>query len=184
MSRGPMPKPAELAQAQGNPGRRKLATTPADAPSISDTAPTFVRADDLALSIWEQLQRDLKPLGYVKQSDTFAMGKMAVYWAEWLRLSESVRENGTSYVTESQWGSYRRRNPDFGAWMQIGDKLQALMDRFGLTPAARQRINMQLAAQGRVSSDAGDNPSQASRQDDAGPAGLFAAQIPDRSRAN
>ncbi|MFP4539130.1 MAG: P27 family phage terminase small subunit [Dichotomicrobium sp.] len=180
MSRGPMPKPHELKERQGNPGKEVLVKAPENAPEISSDAPDSVRQDELALAIWEQLRRDLQPHGYVKESDKAALGMLAVYWATWERLAEAVRENGASYVTESQWGTYRRRNPDIGAWLQVGEKMMSLMDRFGLTPAARQRIQMQLAATGRINPESGDAVRDGAKGGEArqGPAGMFAPQLP------
>ncbi len=181
MSRGPKPKPHELAERQGNPGKRPLSKTPDDVPVISETAPKFVREDEMALAVWEQARGHLIRLGFLKRTDEMELGRFCLYFAMWMRLARDVREHGASYVTESQWGTYRRRNPDVGTWLQLGDKIKELGDRFGLTPAARQSIQMKAAAMGRMLPDDPADDRPAAGGEDGGadqPVGLWAPRLP------
>lgn len=138
--RGPKPKPAEVAEKQGNPGRRPI-VKPRErsaTPVIAGQAPDWL--DEMGLHVWQTYMPRLKGMGYVKDTDMAAFARLCDHTSRWLRLRTKVNERGESYTTESRHGKMERMNPDFVAMLRIEGQMTALEDRFGLTPSARQQI--------------------------------------------
>ena len=143
MITGPKPKPAEIAERQGNPGHRPLVRSPAAGAPLDTTAPDWL--DDLGRAYWQANAGRLRALGFVKQTDLGAFARLCDHVSRWHRCRLRVNERGESYTTESKHGSMDRINPDFAAMLRLESVIQALEDRFGLTPAARQQILARLA---------------------------------------
>jgi P27 family predicted phage terminase small subunit len=137
---GPKPKPAEIAAAQGNPGHRPLATTPELPASAAIEAPQWLASKPEALAIWNAYTPRLRFLSFMRDTDVQAFARLCDHTARWLALRAKVDEKGESYVTESKHGTMERLNPSFVAMLRVEDKITALEDRFGLTPAARQQL--------------------------------------------
>lgn len=170
MTPGPKPKPTEVAELQGNPGHRPLVKSPDALPGIDGSAPE--RLDAIARDIWLSLMPRLKSLGYVRATDAFTLERYCGYASMWLGLKIKVTEIGVSYETESKHGKMQRINPDFAALLRVEDKMQALEDRFGLTPAARQQILARVTDPGDLQLSL---PGSAAHQDStSSPIGLFA----------
>lgn len=85
-------------------------------------------------------------------------------------LRDKVNANGESYETESRHGRMQRLNPDFVALTRVETVLGDLEEKFGLTPAARQRILQLRARQGELLPTGQPAPAQ---QDDDTPLGLL-----------
>ena len=137
---GPKPKPAEIAEAQGNPGHRPLVKSP-ELPASGDIkAPEWLASSPEALAIWIAYTPRLRFLSFMRDTDVQAFARLCDHTARWLRLRTKVDAKGESYVTESKHGKMERLNPDFVAMLRVEDKITALEDRFGLTPAARQQL--------------------------------------------
>lgn len=137
---GPKPKPAELAELQGNPGHRPLNKTPEALPSVDPTAPDWITSNPGALAIWQAYMPHLRVMGYVRNTDRLAFARLCDHTARWLKLRAKVDAKGESYTTESRHGTMERINPDFNVMMRLEDKMLTLEDRFGLSPATRQQI--------------------------------------------
>ena len=154
MTRGPKPQPGEIKEKKGNPGKRPYVTTDqhveqhagedAVLPEISKDAPDWL--SDEGQKVWQALAPDLKQLRFLRSTDQTAFARYCDYFARWLKLRDAVDEDGESYITESRHGTMQRANPDFVLMLRVEDKLQDLEDRFGLTPAARQKLMQQMAA--------------------------------------
>jgi P27 family predicted phage terminase small subunit len=138
MTPGPKPKPAEIAEAQGNPGHRPLAKTPAAVPQLEGAAPEWL--SERGRQIWADMLQRFRPLPYVKSTDHGVLARYCDHVDRWLRLRAKVEEQGEAYETKSRHGDMLRVNPHFRAMMAIEEKMATIEDRFGLTPAARQSI--------------------------------------------
>lgn len=183
MTPGPKPKPAEIAEKQGNPGHRPIAKTPdanavigADAASVAvdSTAPEWL--DDTGLAIWRAYMPKLRAMGYVRDTDRNSFARLCDHTARWLRLRAKVDEKGESYTTESRHGKMERINPDFAAMLRVEEKLVALEDRFGLTPAARQQIMSRIRDAGDMALPLGEaqQPQQPRATPASSPIGMLA----------
>jgi P27 family predicted phage terminase small subunit len=138
-------KPAEVAQAQGNPGHRKLAVTPAAVPKLGVEAPHWLAKD--ARTIWAELVTVLGPLNFVKQTDVVAVARYADHLARYIRLSAEVsKKGGIAYETSTPHGTMQRLHPNFAALVRTESMLVTLEDRIGMSPAARQSLMTRAAA--------------------------------------
>lgn len=171
---GPKPKPAELAELQGNPGHRPIAKGPELPlqPPADQTAPEWLGAE--ARVIWGWFAPKVRGLGWFKATDVPAFGRYCEHLATWLRLKERVAGKGESYTTTSNHGTMERLNPDFVAMLRVEEKLVALEDRFGLTPSARQQLMRGTVIDTAVPT-AGTTIGGAARAESS-PIGLFAAK--------
>ena len=158
--RGRRAQPEAVKAAKGNTGRRP---TPASRPSVdaapaSGTLPTWLqtkkrirkaaaeRATDLAGEIWAKLQPELARMNLVKMSDEMALGRFCRYMAEWIVYTDILDKEGTFYITTSQFaGELRRPHPAFKQRKDVEQHLKDLGDVLGLSPSARQRLQLQLA---------------------------------------
>lgn len=172
MTPGPKPKPAEIAEAQGNPGHRPIVKTPDVVPQLTGDAAEWL--SERGKKIWADLQARLRALPYVKVTDANALARYCDHVDRWLRLRDLVNQQGEAYETSSRHGEMLRVNPNFRAMMAVEEKMAAIEDRFGLSPAARQSI----LARYQPDRDLGDGMGVPLPEDDAGdlvsPLGLFA----------
>lgn len=131
-------------------------------------APDWLAGD--ALAFWRLVTSDLATEKMLKPSHHFALARYCDYLARWLVLRDKVNANGESYETESRHGRMQRLNPDFVALTRVETVLGDLEEKFGLTPAARQRILQLRARQGELLPTGQPAPAQ---QDDDTPLGLL-----------
>lgn len=143
MARGRRAEPAAVKQAKGNPGRRKIVDAP-DAPAAPVAAPKDLSA--AARKVWNQLAPELSRLKFLRPSDQQAFSRYCEHLAKWWELTKDLRKEGETYGTNSAHGSMLRVNPKFIVRERVEKRLEALEDRFGLSPAARQQILQRLAA--------------------------------------
>lgn len=145
MARGRKTEPAEIKQAKGNPGRRKIVTTPDAAPQMGNRPPEELWA--AGKRIWNQLAPDLMALKFLRSTDRPAFTRYCEHLAKWWELTRDLRKEGETYMSKSEHNpdGMMRVNPKFLIRERIEKRLEALEDRFGLSPAARQQILQRLA---------------------------------------
>lgn len=158
MQRGPKPKPAELKKRLGNPGRRPLETdappeaAPAEAPGAAlPLAEVSARVPEglteRAGRFWHEYSAHLRHLSWIKASDMQGLKRLCEWAAIWWDAAQDVAEKGSHYETTGTNGQLLLRlNPSFNVMRVAEDRCEDLEDRYGLNPAARQRIAAQLAA--------------------------------------
>jgi P27 family predicted phage terminase small subunit len=143
MMRGRRPEPAALQEAKGNPGRRKpraqIEVAPADG-----RAPEHLSRD--AKLVWAALAPELERLKFLRLTDVPAFARYCSDLAKYWEITRKLATQTETYWTESNHGRLQRVNPLFLVQDRIARRLNDIEDRFGLSPAARQRIFQQLAA--------------------------------------
>jgi P27 family predicted phage terminase small subunit len=97
-------------------------------------------------------------MNWLRETDVPAFTRLCVYLAEWAELEARIRKNGFTYETNSRHGKMLRIHPDFQARDRIEGRLEALEDRFGLTPAMRQKLMVALALNPAAPSVPGELP--------------------------
>ncbi len=165
MVRGRKPDPEGIQAIKGNPGRRRKAAAPAadqaKAPEPKSSAgkmPSWLetrkrvqtaaakRATELTGTVWGFLQPELSRLNLLKATDDPALARFCRYMAEWILYTEVIDKEGAYYVTKSPHvEDLRRPHPAFNARKVVEQALKELGSELGLSPAARQRLLMQLA---------------------------------------
>lgn len=144
MARGRKPQPEAVAEAKGNPGRRRRARHPpaAETPTSGGPPPEL---DGDARRIWLAVAPELTRLNFLRDIDRQAFARYCVHLARWWELTQDIALHGETYVTESNHGTMERVRPAFIVRERIEKRLEVAEDRFGLNPASRQQIMQRLA---------------------------------------
>lgn len=163
---GPKGQPAEIKALKGNPGGRPIVRAPAELGLFSATPPRTLKRKPKA--VWKQLASKLGGLKFIKVSDEPALERYCTDLAAWRDVTAELEKTGQIYETSSTHGTMLRVHPLFLVQDRLQKRLESFEDRFGLNPAARQRIMQGLAAQ----AGGGNLPLEAPREDKpAAPAG-------------
>jgi P27 family predicted phage terminase small subunit len=142
--RGRKSDPQAVKDAKGNPGRRKrheYAACESDNGKIS----AHDRLSDRARKVWDTLSARLERLNFLRETDREVFARYCTYVAQWWDLTDEIKGAGLTYWTESAHGKMRRVAPEFLVRERIENRLEALEDRLGLNPQARQQMLMRLA---------------------------------------
>lgn len=161
MTRGRRPAPDAVREAKGNTARRprhQRTGAEVDAAPASGTLPGWLdtkrriraaaaeEATRLTGEIWAKLQPELHRMNLIKATDEIALGRFCRYMAEWIVYTHILDREGTFYTTSSPHvGELRRPHPAFKQRKDVEQHLKDLGDVLGLSPAARQRLQLQLA---------------------------------------
>lgn len=100
---------------------------------------------ELEKECWALFAKLLAPLGVVGATDVVAFELLAVTYAHHRRLAQAMRDAST-FVYSPTKGSGKserimlRARPEMGMLREADRQLLALLSRFGLTPADRQRV--------------------------------------------
>jgi P27 family predicted phage terminase small subunit len=161
MTRGRRPAPEAVQEAKGNTQRRpraKRTGASVEAAPAVGTLPGWLdtkrriqkvaaeEATKLSGEIYAKLHGDLSRMNLLKSTDEFTFGRFCRYMAEWIVYTHILDREGTFYTTSSPHvGELRRPHPAFKQRQAIEGHLKDLGDVLGLSPAARQRLMLQLA---------------------------------------
>ena len=176
-------EPGAVQAAKGHPGKRRKTGAPAveevaAAPRKIDPPRTLNRDER---RVWDKIAPELLRVNLVRATDFEALARYCYNLEVWWKWSRKIRKEGSTYESESKHGRMKRLHPLFHATMRLEQALVQIEDRFGLTPAARQRLLLQMA--GQVPSDPkglfggpnGENPDEAPPPDAPGPLGILNA---------
>lgn len=87
---------------------------------------------------WTRITKELHSIGVITQVDRAALEQYVAIWAEWLACKELVEEEGRILASES--GQYE--HPANRMVCRYADQIHKYLVQFGLTPAARTRVNV------------------------------------------
>jgi len=170
--RGRKPKPKALKAAQGNPGKRALSEPEAGAPRepISTKTPAPPRyLSQNAKTVWKRMAPHLADMRFLRASDHEAFARYCEHLATfWSLTRELRRKKGMTYVSKSQHGELERVRPAFMIRERIEKRLEALEDRFGLSPRARYELMRHLATAPLPPPPAGEHPGDEAQDGDLG----------------
>lgn len=143
-SRGPLPENGNLLRLVGSraPDRRdkkaKAKTTRAISAS-SLRCPTWLAP--MAKTYWKRAVNELRAAGTIANVDQEALATMCQMWAQFHLAQKAIKEHGIVYETvNAQGGVMIRQRPEVQIGNDTARLLRQLWSDFGLTPAARQRI--------------------------------------------
>jgi len=146
--RGPAPKPTALKLVGGNPGGRPLNTREPIPPPGEPDLPVFT--DERARLVWQQLVPRLARIGLARSIDGHALERYCVLLVRWRDAAAFVDKNQPTYPVRAEGKDGRpgriilvREFPQAAAERKLNQQLLALEREFGLTPAARSRINVE-----------------------------------------
>jgi len=150
--RGPTPTPTEILKRRGSrevPKRSREPKPEQGAPSC----PAWLDKD--AKSVWRQLAKQLSALGVLTKVDGNALARYCRLFVRWKQCDAFVRKYGESYPTGYKDGKPTsfQQFPEVGIINKLGPQLLRLEQEFGLTPAARTRIEVDVEPRERTEGD-------------------------------
>ena len=144
--RGNKAQPAAIREAKGNPGKRG-GNIPASAeaqPALKLAAPR--KLTDAGKVIWRDLAPKLLKINLLRETDLPSFTRYCDTLAEYWKVTRELRLKKYTYEAETTvGGKLLRLNPMFMVQSRLARQLDAIEDRFGLTPRARQEVLHRMA---------------------------------------
>ena len=141
--RGPRPTPTEILKRRGS---REVAKREKE-PKPTKGAPTIPAwLDKDAKTVWRQLVKELNAIGVMTKVDGNALARYCRLFVRWKQCDAFIRKYGESYPIKDDGGKVKsfQQFPEVGIVNRIGPQLLKLEQEFGLTPAARTRIEVDV----------------------------------------
>jgi P27 family predicted phage terminase small subunit len=140
--RGPPPKPTALKLLQGT-HRPDRAPKNEPKPKIEKpTCPAWL--SKVAKAEWRRVSGDLVKLGLLSKLDRSALAAYCEAYAEWRAMEELLREVGRTQESESGYVLVR---PEVATRNQAAARMKAFLAEFGMSPAARTRVEAEAHAE-------------------------------------
>ncbi len=116
-------------------------------PRIPDP-PAHLSRDEVAA--WNFFANVLDANKVVTDEDAAAFEQLAVTWAQWLHITQTLREMKGEYTYESvsKHGTMQRAVPEMAVLDTVDRRLSTLLAKFGLTPSDRSRVKMMKGGSG------------------------------------
>lgn len=164
-SRGPVPKPTALHVLRGSKAQYDRAAEP-PTDGKKPRSPTWLKKSEQRL--FRKIATQLHAMGCVGTIDAAPLGRYVRLLHRWLELEEFLEENGQTYVKR---GRPTEANPE-GPILEVrtfpharearnlAEKLLQLEREFGMTPAGRARLAIDLKEAGGADAEAGDGKSR------------------------
>lgn len=145
-ARGPQPKPTVLKRAAGNPGRRELNANEPIPPAGDFVAPPWL--DEQARRVWDHVAPVLISMKTLTVADVFPFARYCQLHARLHELHAFLMTKGvtgTTYKVVDEAGKLRyiAELPQAIEYRRLLELVLKLEDRFGMSAAARSRINVQ-----------------------------------------
>lgn len=137
---GPAPKPTALKKLQGNPGKRALPVNEPQPPTTKAPAAPRYLSDD-AKREWRRVAPTLQGVGLLTDVDHDALAMYCERFAEWKTAWGKVLEEGAVITTTA---GNLIQNPRLSIANRAAKEALALAREFGMTPAARTRIQVDM----------------------------------------
>lgn len=137
---GRRPKPTALKIAEGNPGKRPLNL---NEPQFGGLPKCPGHLDKNAKAEWRRISKELAAAGLLAAADRAALAAYCQCWSRWCDAEENIQKTGT--VIQSPKSGYPIQNPYVGIANTALDQMRKFLIEFGLTPASRSRISLDLS---------------------------------------
>lgn len=139
MALGRPPKPTELKQLQGNPGKRAINKGEPKPEAKVPTCPKHL--DDEARKEWRRVSKELYTLKLLTVVDRAALAAYCQNWARWVKAEEELAKDDVEMVMSTDKG-YHHANPWIGISNQAQKQMRSFLAEFGMTPASRSRVSV------------------------------------------
>jgi len=143
--RGPAPKPTAIRLVRGNPGKHQITGREPRPKAGVPRAPEWLPDD--ARPIWRRLSDQLKDMGVLTLAESDAMAGYCTTFLQWRRASEFLDKHGMTYPLRDGGGRVKClvAFPEVAIARNALLLLKAYQQEFGMTPAARTRIQLERA---------------------------------------
>jgi P27 family predicted phage terminase small subunit len=141
MPAGRKPKPTELKVLTGNPGKRRLAASPAGVGGTgrAPTAPAWL--PDEAKREWRRVARLLTATRVLAESDLSALALYCEAYARYrAALDEITGKDGKLTLTVDTGTGSIKAHPALTIMNQAQGQMRAILVEFGMTPSSRTRV--------------------------------------------
>ena len=135
--RGPAPTPTALRVLEGNPSKRPLNRLEPQPRARAPKCPDHL--DEGAKKEWKRLLPILRRMRLVTEADGIALGNLCQAYSTMAQAQVKLNKTGLLYGKE---GQPIRASPLLRIIHECSDRINILCREFGLTPAARSRLQM------------------------------------------
>jgi P27 family predicted phage terminase small subunit len=139
-TRGRKPKPTALKVLEGNPGKRPLNKNEPQPEKKAPRCPSWLEPE--AKKEWKRMAKTLETIGVLTQVDKAAFAGYCQAYARWKEAEEFLSKHGTIFKTPS---GYIQQVPQVSIAQAYLKVMKDFCSEFGLTPAARTRIQVDSA---------------------------------------
>ncbi|MEP6610177.1 MAG: phage terminase small subunit P27 family [Burkholderiaceae bacterium] len=129
-------KPTRLKIVQGNPGKRQLSANEPE-PELGAAPPEWLSPQ--AIKHWPLIAQQLDEVGVLTVIDAPALGLYCEAFARWKDANEHVLKFGTVVTAPS---GFPIQSPFLAIANKAHDQMVKLLIEFGMTPAARTRVEV------------------------------------------
>lgn len=144
--RGPAPTPTAILKTRGSKmAKYERTREPQPTP---DAPPCPAHLDKPERAAWDDLAPKLAAMGVLTSVDGNALERYCVLWVRWRKVSEFIAKYGETYPIKDDAGKIKcfMPFPQVAIVNKLGEALLRLEVQFGLTPAARARIEVNTPA--------------------------------------
>ena len=135
---GPPPKPTALRKLQGNPSKRPFPQNEPQPRSGIPPCPRHIQGE--ARKEWSRTSKELASCGLLTSVDRAALAAYCQAWARWVQAEGVLREAGLLIKTPN---GMLVQSPMLAIANRAMDQMKAFLVEFGMTPAARTRVQVQ-----------------------------------------
>jgi len=139
-TRGRKPKPTALKVLEGNSGKRPLNKNEPQPEKKAPRCPSWLEPE--AKKEWKRMAKTLETIGVLTQVDKAAFAGYCQAYARWKEAEEFLSKHGTIFKTPS---GYIQQVPQVSIAQTYLKVMKDFCSEFGLTPAARTRIQVDSA---------------------------------------
>jgi P27 family predicted phage terminase small subunit len=150
--RGPIPMPTSVRMAHGNRGKRPA--NPREPQPDRKAPPCPPHLDAEAKKEWKRLCKLLLKMDVLSEADGMALACLCQTWSTLRKAQAKLNETGMLFKTPS---GYVQQSPLVGIVGTCIDTVTKLGQEFGLTPAARGRLQVVEALAMREKSNGGES---------------------------
>ena len=140
-TRGRKPKPTALKVLEGNPGKRPLNENEPKPENKAPRCPSWLEQE--AKNEWRRMSKTLEAMGLLTLVDKAAFAGYCQAYARWKEAEEFLSKHGTIFKTPS---GYIQQVPQVSIAQTYLKVMKDFCSEFGLTPAARTRISVDIEA--------------------------------------
>ena len=142
MTRGPAPMPTKMKLITGNRGKRPINENEPEPKVEIPRKPKTLQG--VAAEEWYRITPELSKLGLLTKIDRVALELYCQLYSYWVDACSKVKSKGM--VIESENGGMYQ-NPYLGIANKCTEKMHKMLCEFGMTPASRSRIKVELPKQ-------------------------------------
>jgi P27 family predicted phage terminase small subunit len=140
---GPPRKPTKLRILEGNPSKRPLPKNEPQPDPTMPQCPDWLMDD--AKHEWERVAPELNRIGLLTIIDQTALAGYCQSYAKWKKAEEEIKLlKNTIYPLKDEKGNIKgfQQYPQYGIANQCLKQIRAFCSEFGLTPAARAKMEL------------------------------------------